>query len=113
MKRILPLIILLLLSITSNAQMLMGREYYDVVKKHISSAKDSINIAMYFVIMDESTTNPVNDLVDEVIKAHQRVVRVKVVLEDGKFKENTQAYKTLQRSGVDVHFDTSTRLLHL
>ncbi len=36
-----------------------------------------------------------------------------MVLEDGKYKENTIAYKKLQSSGVDVHFDTSTRLLHL
>jgi len=113
MKQFLLIFILLLLPITSNAQLLMGRDYYDVVKQHIASAKDSINIAMYFVIMDDSTTNPVNDLVAEVIKAHQRDVRVKVVLEDGKFKENTQAYKKLLSSGVDVHFDTSTRLLHL
>ncbi len=91
----------------------MGRDYYDVVKQHIVSAKDSINIAMYFVIMDDNKDNPVNDLVAEVIKAHQRGVRVKVVLEDGKFKENTQAYKKLQSSGVGVHFDTSTRLLHI
>ncbi len=113
MKRICLLFILLSLPIIANAQMLMGRDYYDVVKEHITSAKESINIAMYFVIMDASKDNPVNDLVAEVIKAHQRGVHVKVVLEDGKFKENTQAYKKLQSSGVDVHFDTSTRLLHL
>ena len=113
MKRIFLFFILLSLPIISNAQILFGRDYYDVVKKHISSAKESVNIAMYFVIMDDSTTNPVNDLVAEVINAHQRGVRVKVVLEDGKFKENTIAYKKLQSSGVDVHFDTPARLLHI
>ena len=112
-KTLLKVIVLLWVVGLANAQMLMGRDYYDVVKQHIASAKDSINIAMYFVIMDDNKDNPVNDLVAEVIKAHQRGVRVKVVLEDGKYKENTIAYKKLQSSGVDVHFDTSTRLLHL
>jgi len=68
---------------------------------------------MYFVIIDEKNDNPVNDLVDEVIKAHQRGVRVKVVLEDGKFKENVQAYNKLRNSGVDVRFDTPVNLLHI
>ncbi len=73
MKRIFLLLFLLLsMTITSQAQVLMGRDYYDVVKQHIVSAKDSINIAMYFVIIDEKPDNPVNDLVDEVILAHQR-----------------------------------------
>ncbi|MBF0620226.1 MAG: hypothetical protein HQL19_08680, partial [Candidatus Omnitrophica bacterium] len=112
MRKIL-LFIIFLLPIFSNAQILFGRDYYDNLKSHIASAKDSINMAMYFVIMDDSTDNPVNDLVAEVIKANQRGVRVKVILEDGKFKENTQAYKTLQSASVDVHFDTPARLLHI
>lgn len=78
MKRIFLLLFLLLsMTITSQAQVLMGRDYYDVVKQHIVSAKDSINIAMYFVIIDDKSDNPVNDLVDEVILAHQRGVNVK------------------------------------
>ena len=113
MRRILLLLILLSLPICAHAQILFGRDYYDVMKQHIAAAKDSLNIAMYFVIMDDSKDNPVNDLVAELIKAHQRGVQVKVVLEDGKFEENTQAYKTLQTASVDVHFDTSARLLHI
>ncbi len=113
LPRILLLFIILSLPISSYAQMLMGTDYYEVVKQHIISAKDSINIAMYFVIIDEKIDNPVNDLVDEVIKANQRGVRIKIVLEDGKFKENVQAYKKLRSSGVDVKFDTPSNLLHL
>lgn len=113
MKRSWLFLVLLLVSMTAYAQILVGRDYYETVKSRIASAKSSVNIAMYFIIMDDSKDNPVNDLVTEVIKAHQRGVRVKVILEDGKYNQNTLAYKTLQRAGVDVHFDTSTRLLHL
>ncbi len=76
-KNLLLLFILLSLLSILNAQVLMGRNYYDVVKQHIVSAKDSINIAMYFVIIDDKSDNPVNDLVDEVILAHQRAINVK------------------------------------
>jgi HKD family nuclease len=113
MKRFLLLFVILFVPCSLHAQMLMGRDYYDVVKQHITSAKDSINIAMYFVIIDDKSDNPVNSLVDEVILAKQRGVNVKVVLEDGKFKENVQAYKKLRSSGVDVRFDTPANLLHL
>ncbi len=75
-KTLLNVIVLLWVVGLANAQMLIGRDYYDVVKKHISSAKESVNIAMYFIIMDDNKDNPVNDLVAEVIKAHQRGVRL-------------------------------------
>ena len=102
-----------MLPVCANAQVLFGRDYYDCVKQAIASAKTSVTIAMYFIIMDDSADNPVNDLVNEVIKAHQRGVQVSVVLEDGKFEENAAAYKLLRSNGVDVHFDTAARLLHM
>ena len=87
-RTLLKVIVLLWVVGFANAQILVGRDYYDVMKSHIASAKESVNVAMYFVIMDDSKDNPVNDLVAELVKAHQRGVRVKVVLEDGKFNEN-------------------------
>ena len=57
MKQSWLLLVLLLVSVTAHAQVLFGRDYYDVVKQHLIAAKDTINIAMYFVIMDDSQDN--------------------------------------------------------
>jgi hypothetical protein len=68
---------------------------------------------MYFVIIDERSSNPVNVLVDDLIDAKDRGVDVKVVLEDSKFKASRLAYEKLKNSGIEVYFDTPKELLHV
>ncbi|MCF7894479.1 MAG: hypothetical protein K9L84_05415 [Candidatus Omnitrophica bacterium] len=68
---------------------------------------------MYFVIIDDNDSNPVNVLVDDLIATKDRGVDVKVVLEDSKFKASRLAYQKLKDSGIDVYFDTPEELLHV
>ncbi|NQU09266.1 hypothetical protein HQ590_00625 [bacterium] len=56
--------------------------------------------------------DPVGLLVEELIAAHQRGVRVRVVLEDSKAGENEVAYRRLREHGIDVRFDAAVHLLH-
>lgn len=71
-------------------------------------------MAMYFIIINEKdSSNPVNQLVDDLIDAEKRGVDVKVALEDSKLKANRLSYKELRNNGVDVYFDTPEHLLHI
>lgn len=93
-------------------QLLLGKKYFDVTHELLQSAEKSIDIYMYFIIADENAKNPVNILVDDLTKAKQRGVDVKVFLEDRKMNENKIAYDKLMRNGIDVNFDTPGMLLH-
>jgi HKD family nuclease len=82
--------------------------------RYLKEAKTSITVAMYFIIIDPADkTNPVNELVNDIIDAKNRGVLVKVVLEDSKLKENRLAYEKLRDSNITVHFDTPEHLLHI
>jgi len=56
---------------------------------YLKEAKISITIAMYFIIINPGDkSNPVNELVNDIVDAKIRGVHVKVVLEDSKLSEN-------------------------
>lgn len=94
-------------------EVLAGASYFQAVRMAISNAVLSIDIQMYFIIANPGDRyDPVSTLIDELIKAHKRGVKVRVVLEDSKFKENQYAYTLLACNGIDVRFDTPRSLLH-
>jgi len=95
----------------SSADMLFGREYYEELKKHVGQAEKSIVVAMYFIIAEEGS--PINDLVDELIKAKQRGVSVKVIIEDAKLGESLPAYNKLKENGINVSTDLPGKRLHV
>jgi len=95
------------------ADVLFGQTYYENLHKYLTQAENSITVAMYFIIIDPvDKTNPVNELVDDLVAAKKRGVGVKVVLEDSKLKENRLAYEKLRENNVAVYFDTPEHLLH-
>ncbi|MCK9555931.1 phospholipase D-like domain-containing protein [bacterium] len=106
-------IVCFLISSFSFAEVLCGEAYQETLCKHIANAKDSIVVAMYFIISEPEGEGPINELVDGLIAAKARGVDVKVILEDSKFKENRLAYQKLKDNGVKVHFDTPEHLLHV
>lgn len=98
---------------TADDRVLTGREYFEVVQEAIGGAEASIDMLMYFIIAPpDRPEDPVGHLVDGLISAHERGVKVRVVLEDSKFKENYYAYRTLTSGGVEVRFDSPASLLH-
>ncbi len=114
----LTLILLLLGILASSAsaadgRVITGREYFQTVREAIEEADTSIDILMYFIIAPpDRPEHPVVQLVNGLIAAHQRGVKVRVILEDSKFRENYYAYGTLTSGGVEVGFDTPGSLLH-
>jgi len=106
-------LIILLFSVTAFADVLFGRAYYETLHKYFTQSKKSITIAIYFIIIDpKDKTNPVNQLVDDLVAAKNRGVEVKVILEDSKLKENRLVYEKLRQNNIAVYFDTAERLLH-
>jgi len=100
-------------------RVLAGDDYFPVVRAALARANESIDIQMYFIIAEKANgeppsaqSTPVRLLLQELINASRRGVAVRVVLEDGKFAENYQAYVMLQRAGIDVRFDGPGELLH-
>ena len=117
LKYILPLfviyLIVLFLPLNASAEVVFGKAYQEILHKYFTQSESSITIAMYFIIIGpEDKTNPVNELVDDLIAAKNRGVEVKVILEDSKLKENRLAYEKLRENSIDVYFDTPRHLLH-
>ena len=94
-------------------RVLSGTNYFHAVSDALSVARTSIDVQMYFIIPNPTSENdPVGILVDGLVAAKKRGVRVRVILENSKARENRQAYRILRASGIDVAFDTPLSLMH-
>lgn len=75
--------------LNASADVLFGKDYYRILHKYLTQSKSSITVAMYFIIINpEDKTDPVNELVNDLIAAKNRGVKIKVILEDSKLKED-------------------------
>lgn len=100
--------------ITASAEVLFGKAYYETLHKYLVQSKKSITVAMYFIIIDPvDKANSINLLVNDLIAAKNRGVKLKVILEDSKLKENRLAYEKLRANNITVYFDTAEHLLHI
>ena len=87
---------------------LCNERYFSAACDAIDHAVDSIYMVMFFVNMGESDKNPVNILARKLIEARQRGVRVKIILEmprakdDFIFWNNEKVYKWLSNAGIDI-----------
>jgi len=107
-------LIILAFPLRARAEMLFGKTYYDNLHKYLAQARNSITVAMYFIITDPGDkTNPVNELVNDFTAAKNRGVEVMVILEDSKLEENRAAFELLRKNNVAVYFDTPEHLLHI
>jgi hypothetical protein len=47
---------------SASAEIVFGKDYYRLLHKYLSQAENSINVAMYFIIIDpEDKANSIND----------------------------------------------------
>ncbi|MFH1198926.1 MAG: phospholipase D-like domain-containing protein [Candidatus Omnitrophota bacterium] len=103
-----------------------GTEYFSAVKEAILKAEKSIDMAMYQVsLKPHDKESQVLILVDELVKAKNRGVKVRVILDqnidfvhgrginrwaaEGK---NSQCFKILKEAGIDVQYDNITTYTH-
>jgi len=117
-KNILPIIFFcsttLFFPLNASADVLFGKAYHQILHKYLTQSKSSITVAMYFIIINPTDkADPINELVNDLIAAKNRGVKIKVILEDSKLKENRLAYEKLRANNITVYFDTAEHLLHI
>lgn len=79
---------------------LINKDYLPTVDKELKNAKKSIRMLMLVVKRGRDAEDPVNILLQDLIKAHKRGITVEVILEKG--KTNLDAFNTLRASGINV-----------
>ncbi|MFH1441375.1 MAG: phospholipase D-like domain-containing protein [Candidatus Omnitrophota bacterium] len=103
-----------------------GRKYYPAAQKAIQQAKDSIYMVMYQVsLRPYNTKTQVYDLADELVNAHKRGVKVKVILDENiNFAgeksvnkwvaegKNSRCFRMLKDAGIDVRYDNPSTYTH-
>lgn len=118
LRRLIVIFIILSLlftqSIFASEKLLFGKEYYKALHKAFQEAEESIYIAMYIMIVPsgDEKNHPVLSLLEDLIEAKKRGVYVKVILDDGKFNVNYNAFRMLKEAGIDVGLDSPGKLLH-
>jgi hypothetical protein len=92
---------------------LTDTDYFPTTLASINNAKSSIYLLMYMIeIRDENSSDPVYQLTEALVAAHQRDVKVKVVIESEKSKESMKAFEILKNAGIDVAFDDPYYFTH-
>ncbi len=101
-------------------EVLNEKDYYPKVHQTLENARESIYFVMYGIQMIESKLNPVYILVQDLIAAHKRGVKVEVVLEQssaqrGDFisESNKKIAKLLAKEGIEVRLDNPERITHV
>ncbi|HEX68307.1 MAG TPA: hypothetical protein ENG13_04510 [bacterium] len=100
-----------------DVQPLIGDGYTGKVKEVIDKAKDSITVVMFHMrYYPEHPASPSNQLINSLINAKKRGVKVKVILdlseeERGRYN-NLKTGKFLSENGIDVRYDTLTKTTH-
>ena len=112
MKSYLTILLICLLfsysSLYAEISVIPDREYFDTVQKLIASAESSIDVEMFLVY---SNNLQVRELLDEIIEAKERGVKVNILMEDGQ-EENKISLEYLRDRGVRAKLDEPETKLH-
>ncbi len=111
------------LAYQAEVQDIPSDKYFEITLNEINNAKSSIEVVMYLVsIFPSQPDSQVNQLVNALIKAKERGVQVKVILDHNMdFTESTgatsqnknqAAYEILKQNGISVFFDESQTYTH-
>ena len=106
-----------------DAENIPSDKYFEITLNEINNAKSSIQVVMYLVsIFPSQPDSQVNQLVNALIKAKERDVEVKVILdmnmdftEEGgatSQNKNQAAYELLKQNSISVFFDESQTYTH-
>ncbi len=107
----------LVLTRPGEIQPLPDGRYYDTLKQLIASARQRIDIAMFLFKAGTNKGNLAHRLMEDLLAARQRGVRVTVVLEHSGYdaeldRENHHTAQILEEGGVTVAFDDAKTTTH-
>ena len=93
------------------ATLLKNRDYFPILVKTIDNARKEIVMSFFLFKTNGYRNNYPDRLVNHLIRATERGVKVKILLEIGKDsnsqinKNNIETAKRLKKGGIDVYFD--------
>jgi len=99
-------------------ELLKDQDYYPEVMRLINGAQNLIRVCMFqAVVYPSHPDSPGNRLLNGLIEAHKRGVKVEVVLDNGGSlvevaSSNTQTASLLKQSGIAVFFDSENVTTH-
>lgn len=104
----------------ATVQDISASSYFPAVKEALGNAKSTITMAMYFAGFDpKAKKSPVYELAEELVNAHKRGVKVKVILDqnvsfaDWEVEEkNENLFAYLKKEGIEVYYDDSITVTH-
>ena len=114
-------------SYQASVEDISGNKYFPAVKEALSEAEKSINMAMYFVGFNPSNReSQVYALVEELVNAHKRGVKVKVILDQGidfsggergvrrweREQRNASLFVYLRQQGIEAYYDSLPTITH-
>ena len=101
------------------SELILNDEYFEVAHREIQNAKESIYLISYLFLVYDYEGAYSNRLLDDLIDAHKRGVKVHVILDYPKPEymgeegpKNQQVYEKLKEAGIDVQFDSPEKRTH-
>ena len=92
---------------------LINKDYFDTVHKALGQAKKSIKILMLVVDKGTLPSHPVNRLLQDLIDAHKRGVKVEIILDrQRKAKSNLNVVNSLKLVGIAARLGSSKFSIH-
>ena len=101
-----------------NMELLQDQGYFPEVLRLIKNAQNSVRVCMFqAVIYPQQSGSPSNQLLQALIAAHSRGVKVEVILDNGGSlgevaTSNTATAAFLKKAGVEVFFDSEQLTTH-
>lgn len=96
-----------------------NRRFFPELKASLDSAKKSVHVCMYIFSFLHEKKSCVSEIMESLLKAAGRGVKVSVLLERGyaDFSEdlgrkNMEAFSTLRKAGISVFFDDTQIMTH-
>lgn len=128
MKRIVSILLIIVTSFSFSGRIEAAKadeliflpkgDYYQAVHKALEKAKESIYMVMYVLKKGPGERHPVNLLLNDLIDAKKKGLKVRVILDES-VKDfdgsalNNEAYQRLLENGVDVRFDSPYKITHV
>lgn len=128
MKRIVSILLIIVISFFFSGRIEAAKadeliflpkgDYYQAVHKALEEAKESIYMVMYVLKRGPGERHPVNLLLNDLIDAKKKGLKVKVILDES-VKDfdgsalNIKAYQRLLENGVNVRFDSPYKITHV
>jgi len=113
-------------AIPADVDVICGREYFSAVHEALKNAKVSIEVVLYFINFDPGKVDNVSILVNDLVEAHRRGVKVKVILDRNKKfgkhglvtenyyveEKNKRVFEFLKNIGIEVYYDSKNVTTH-